>query len=110
MKDLLVVLWVFFPAIAVFLVISALQDPSVKRDWLRIGIMTFVLSCMLMPYAAINLEIRQKIEEYFEPKPEPVAAAPSGLPPALRSQTVPRGAYNQWVGHNPTNIYSSQHR
>nr|DAF93543.1 MAG TPA: hypothetical protein [Myoviridae sp. ctshb19] len=65
MKDLMVVLWVFFPTICVFMVLVGLHDPTVKRDWMRVGVMTFVLSCMLIPYGPLYQETRTLIERNF---------------------------------------------
>jgi len=65
MKDLLTVLWVLFPTICIFVVLFGLHDPTVKKDWPRIFVMTFVLSMMLIPYAAINQETRVLIERNF---------------------------------------------
>uniref|UniRef100_A0AB39CER5 Uncharacterized protein n=1 Tax=Pseudomonas phage HRDY3 TaxID=3236930 RepID=A0AB39CER5_9VIRU len=108
MKELIIALWVVFPAIFIFLVLWALHDPTVKKEWGRIVAITYTLTLFVAIYAGIYPNIQQKIEDYFAPpEPEPVASA-SHVPRALRSQTVPRGAHNQWIGRNPSNIYESR--
>lgn len=67
LQAILAALWMFFPMIGIFIVLSAFWWPRTNMDWGRIFAISFTSGLLMMLYSAIASDVFDQIQSLAIP-------------------------------------------